>query len=276
MDDAGLPGWGTYLALDGDGNAHIAYSEVGGMDLVYATNESGAWVTDVVDVDGVSDVWIAVDADGAPFILYSYWFDWADHGLRLASKTGADWDIEHVATGDIYRPRLLVDPDGYVQACAGGTHYTNESGAWVATAIPRPAGDCAIARDADGALHVITGGDGGVHYSTDTSGAWVTVDVTAVDSLAPQIGLDAAGDVHAAWGNWNLGDPDLWYATNMDGAWSADALDTDGAEGYGASLAVDPEGTAHVLHADFTDGEIRHGVVTPQNGVDDDCDGVAW
>jgi hypothetical protein len=153
-------------------------------------------------------------------------------------------------------------------------YVTNESGAWVSTRVigtPGFTGQCSIAQGADGSIHIGSIG-GGAKYATNESGAWVTVNVSATDGNTSSIGLDADGAVHMAW----QGGSDVWYATNMDGAWDAQALATDDVDGYAPAMAVAPDGTAHVIQWDFTSGDVLYGAVVPQNGVDDDCDGVAW
>ena len=64
------------LALDTEGSAHISYGAIfppSGLGLKYATNESGAWVTETVD-NTISYVGftssLALDSEGKAHISY--------------------------------------------------------------------------------------------------------------------------------------------------------------------------------------------------------------
>jgi len=78
----------SYLGLDGDGNAHIAYTGLDDEDnpvLKYATNASGEWVTEIVDPSPNSGIGasIAVDSDGYVHISY---YDNGNSSLKYATN----------------------------------------------------------------------------------------------------------------------------------------------------------------------------------------------
>ncbi len=134
----------------------------------------------------------------------------------------------------------------------------------------------ALALDARGALHVayLDGDAGTLRYATNASGAWVTetIDADATTGLANAIAVDADGAVHVSTlacqgfnGN-NCYDGDLRYATNASGAWVVDTIDEGGDTGYESSLAIDADGTIHIVYRECAgtngglcyDGDLRH------------------
>jgi hypothetical protein len=147
------------IAIDDGGAAHVCWQLDGTDDLVYATNESGAWASETVDSTGATGLEcdIAVGADGVVHI--SYRDDTLDD-LRYAEGNAGSWTKTTVdAAGISAYTSLALDADGHAHIAyqrAGLRHATNESGAWRTEAV-----------DATGGAHsgIAVDGDGGVHVS---------------------------------------------------------------------------------------------------------------
>ena len=82
------------LAVDTNGAAHVCYSTDEVPLLKYAVNTGGSWhMEDVTESEYFGITNIALDRDGLPRILYSY-YDLAENGFRYAQKNAAgEWEV---------------------------------------------------------------------------------------------------------------------------------------------------------------------------------------
>src|SRR5262245_43472300 len=111
--------WASSLALDGKGNAHIAYHDTVGV-LKYASNNGNIWIVEVVDTtkNTGSFVSLALDAQDKPHIAYAYMAEIsvsdATYDLRYASESEGTWTIETVDdAGDVGQVSLALDGEGH-------------------------------------------------------------------------------------------------------------------------------------------------------------------
>ncbi len=95
VDAAGDVGDGNSIAVDGENNIHISYSDVGNADLRYAVKKSGQWAIKALDSPGDTgwDTSIALDSRDYPWISY---VDTNPGYLHIANYDGADWQFETV------------------------------------------------------------------------------------------------------------------------------------------------------------------------------------
>lgn len=166
--------------------------------------------------------------------------------------------------------------------CAPGTIRSGERGvgegrdaAPGADAGPETVGDAApdeagepgpdAAADAGGDPPADVDGDG--HDGTET------VDPGASIGREASLALDADGAAHVAYRSETEGD--LRFASDASGAWEIEVVDDSDDTGEWASLAAGA-GALHVVYQDVADGDIRHATRAVPNGVDDDCDGIAF
>lgn len=95
-DDTGSNGNYNSIVLEGENEAHVAYSSTSptpGLKYAYRNN-SGDWITSFVDADMISEpigMSIALAMDGNPRISYN-----TPEELRYAAWNGSSWDIEIV------------------------------------------------------------------------------------------------------------------------------------------------------------------------------------
>ena len=95
------PGYYTSLAMDDQGQFHIAHYDSDNDDLRYSTGvPNGAWTTDVVDASGNTgrNPSITIDAAGDPHIVYRSWSGWK---LKYATlnPSSPNWQISTIETG---------------------------------------------------------------------------------------------------------------------------------------------------------------------------------
>ena len=96
------------IALDSDGNPHIAHWYYDYSELKYAFWDGASWHLETLDGHtGGSDVWtsIAVDSAGHPHIVYRDTVD--DYGIKYIFWDGYDWVEEVVVSG--WYPSLVLN-----------------------------------------------------------------------------------------------------------------------------------------------------------------------
>ena len=71
------------IAVDAAGKLHVSFYESVGDNLMYATNASGVWVSEYVDVVGIVGLYsaIVIDAGDIPYIVY---YDDTNNNLKYA------------------------------------------------------------------------------------------------------------------------------------------------------------------------------------------------
>ncbi|HXJ06029.1 MAG TPA: hypothetical protein VNH65_13080 [Candidatus Acidoferrum sp.] len=179
----------TSLAVDQEGNIHIAYAADGGSALKYAFRAaaSSQWFTMVLDKQ-LQDfsTYITLDPRGDPQICYT------PRELKYARWDGKKWIIQQIAAG------------------TGSIEY-----------------NCTLAVGADNTPHVIwyhtrsADGSNYLHlkHATLVDGVWMakTVDFNGEDGKWNSIVLDASGNPHLTYSVFPLGE--LKYASLHGGEW---------------------------------------------------------
>ena len=182
VDDVGVVGEYCSIALDDSDNVHISYFDHTNESLKFATNTSGAWITETAITGGAgANTSIAIDSDGFAHVLMNTW----------------PWSV------------------GYL------LYATNETGTWGAIVMAHNAGPSSIAIDPNDFVHIVHyGANNNLHYQHNDSGSWVaeTIDFAPSAGQYPSIVVDQDGFVHVSYEV--DGAPDvLKYATNKFGPW---------------------------------------------------------
>lgn len=273
------------IAVDSSGNVHISYFDVNGsnMALKYATNASGLWKRQTIDID-INTKWnsaIAVDSSGKAHISYLSAGD--DQSLRYASNSSGSWVVEILDiiigasyVGD-YTTSIATDSSGkvhisYTDGISFGPWFnkslnyaTNSSGIWVFKVIDPDANGSynSIAIDSSDRVHIgyTEGADTALKYATNSFGLWQVevVDNTVDVCLYPSIAIDPLGYVHLSY--YDSSNTDLKYATNRP----VDLFDNDG-DGYTESQGDCNDGNP-AINLGASD--------TTCNGIDENCSGAA-
>ncbi|MFO7873791.1 MAG: dockerin type I domain-containing protein [Bacteroidales bacterium] len=210
------------LALDADGNPHIAY---GGKHLYYALYDGTEWHIDTVD-----DSWdvgyctsLAFDSGGYPHISY---YDRDPNGnLKYAYRNEAGWHIQTVDNSD------------------------NSLGLYTSLAI-----------DADDHVHIsysdIT--DGNLKYTHWDGTEWQieTIDSEGFVGEFTSLALDEGGAPHISYFDYTNGH--LKYARLQAGQWQLQTVDDNEYVGLYTSIALDPGGHAHISYLDYLQGNLKY------------------
>ena len=112
------PGYYSSMAVDDQGQFHIAHYDDKHYDLRYSTGApNGQWTTTVVDSQGTTgrNPAIAVDAAGDPHIVYETWSGF-DLKYATLNPSSPDWQVSNVETagsiGD--SSSIFIDDSGII------------------------------------------------------------------------------------------------------------------------------------------------------------------
>jgi hypothetical protein len=239
VDSAGQVGEYCSIAVDGNNHAHISYFEfirndsLGGAaipygNLKYATNESGQWVSTVIDTASGLLTRICVDKLNYVHIVHT-----------------------ELGISDLVNQLLNIK------------YATNKSGIWLSAAIAPgvvKGADGSIAVDNNLKIHIAIrneegvgispdGGMGGLRYITDLTGnwSWVDVDTNFNAGNDVDIAVDTANSPHISYLDKTEG---LKYATNQSGTWMFSVLDTNHNVGWNTSIITDKNNHIHISYSD--------------------------
>lgn len=232
------------LAIDGQGVAHVSFlREAIPAATYYATNKSGAWVTETV-ADGYfyGPVDIDVGTDDVPKITY--------HDHESNSFNGSLGSGVVLIIGDDGVERIKIDHPGHDQ--------------W----------DADIAAGSDGVWHVAGidpsqfGGRDGLEYATNAFGD-IRVENVGSGPIAYEFGVSIettpdGADNSVGISYYKDGADDLMFAERTagpDGTWTQTAVDTDGRVGRYSDLAYDAAGQPHISYWVFDSanaGRVRY------------------
>jgi hypothetical protein len=260
------------IAVDSLTRAHISYGDTDNLDLRYATNLSGTWVT--TTVDSVGDVGrqssIAVDSSDKVHIVYR---DITTTDLKYTSNASGHWvtttvDSTGLGPKDIYGSEegafnsIAVDSAGKVHisyrdlATSDLKYATNASGPWMTTTLDFDLGwffedgslfasitGCtSIAVDNSDKVHIGCIGEEGLWYATNVSGSWVTQTVDSGGEFDVSIAVDSLDNVHIIY---RRAEPYGYaYATNATGSW---VMTNEDSVGWG-ELAIDSLDHVHTSY----------------------------
>jgi hypothetical protein len=257
------------LAVDGNGEVHIAHSDGTSGNLYYAHGHLNSWQSEIIEdlSERLQRVALDMDPSGQVHIAYT---DPASGDLKYARGTTGSWTTETVdSDGNSISvgvtsssvPHICYSGSGAIMhaALSGGSWVLNTIEPWVAT-DPRVS---AAAVDAAGTVHVLYHDSQGYHYGTGTYGSWTNETVPAGAYWWPlNMDIDSSGHAHAIFENFDNQDS-LLYLNNSSGSWEEEEISFPGlyylsqptiAIGPGSSvhfvvLAYDNIWTSHWLHA---------------------------
>jgi ELWxxDGT repeat protein len=294
VDTAGNVGKYTSIAIDSNDVVHISYFDDTNNDLKYATCSSGCTTAsnwDLVSVDTTSTnageyTSIAVDSNDGVHISY---FD--NSNLRYATCSSgcisaSNWTNVSVYTSGGAYTSIAIDSNDtlhiayithpsptlrYTTCSSGCTNASN----WTNVSIPyaqSPYGlrDVSLAIDSNGAPHIsyYDNSNKDLKYAACSSGCttasnWnlVTLDSVGDTGYYTSIAIDSNDAIHISYrDNTNQ---DLKYATCSSGCtsgsnWNKVTLDATGNTGYDTSIAIDANDAVHIVHRDFTNGDLKY------------------
>jgi len=270
--DAGGVGFYTSIALDSSDKVHISYSKSADLDLKYATDASGSWVTAIVESNGNVglNTSIALDSFGNVHISYIEWDPGAGnvYYLKYAKKVSGSWVIETIDdTGVVGWSSTSICIDSldnmhisyYDKTNEALRYATNASGVWVIQTVDDD-GDAgrysSITVDSLDYLHIsyIERTNADLKYATNASGAWVTgtVDNDARVTDTTSIALDSLDNVYISYPG------SLKFATNVSGAWVTETVDYIPSHNTFNSIAIDSSDGVHISYFDNSSKDLKY------------------
>ena len=225
-------------------------------DLGYATNESGSWVSGLIEgVSNPTDCYVAVDSGNKLHISYT---DGSTSEVKYVSNASGVWAIDTIESGTAGPISIdLNDKAHMIYSSSGNVKYANNtSGSWTSEVIDSGEAPVTIRIDSNDKAHVVfinTVVNIGVFYATNESGAWNSTYVHN-DPDFSQFKIDSVNKVHAA--TYRSSGREIIYATNASGTWveetASDIYDPFGALDYNAAyiqLSLDSSNKAHILYS---------------------------
>jgi len=230
IDSNGNVGRYCSIAIDSQNHLHIAYQDVGNLDLKYAYYDGSAWHTETVYPPGDTGYYprIAVDSNNTPHII---WYDKSNGNVRYAF-----WD--------------------------SGAGVWNDKGF-----VPRPCrddGNIGILIDSNDRPHLFYATGNKVRHVWHDGTSWQEEDVASAGDGTKSWTMETATKNDVMWITINLWNNDSWipsrftrlyicYSTVGSGTWDRETVVGKGST-YGpvvgkfASLAFSSTGTTpHVL-----------------------------
>jgi hypothetical protein len=204
------------------------------IELKYATQTSGSWVTEEVDSGRGMYAFMALDSSDKAHISYD---DLATGQLKYATNASGSWVM------------TIVDSDlGYY--CISVPPFV----------FPGRGAEMSVAVDSSDKVHIsycdVTNED--LKYATNASGSWVTTTVDSSGSVGrhTSIALDSSDKVHISY--YDFTNDALKHATNASGSWVMETVDS--GLGYSeayygylqrcTSIAVDGSDKVHINYYD--------------------------
>lgn len=252
------------IALDSNNKAHLIYVEtVGGSRyLKYATNASGSFVSETVDIGSSLGLYpsIAIDYNDKAHVSY---YDLTDGNLKYATNASGVWAASAIDTTDSVGAysSIGVDSSGYVHisyfdVTNGHLKYaTNSSGSGFALyTIDGGVGVGAFSSltvDDYNYVHIsyYDSTNLSLKYITNSSGSFASQTIDTGDTgLYSSIKVDNSDYVHISY--YDATNQDLKYTNNMLGYWSNSTIDSAGNVGAYTSLVVDSNSRVRIGYYD--------------------------
>ncbi len=270
-----IAGYNLSIAVDGNGNPHVSYSDNDNYDLKYAGFNGVAWSTATIDSqDSVGNYnSIAIDGANRIYISYYYWVNSSLEGLKLAFYNGVSWTTSIVDTGysnsglgtytslaldGAGNPSIVYSPTRYAKWT--GSSWNIDSGASVGV-------EKNLTLDANGNPYVAynTGGGIGWLYCTNkTDGSWNGgyIDPPTGSSgedlgRKPSIMLDGNGNPQISYINGSGNK--MKYTRYTGSSWFSNDISLPADSVTDDALAVDGNGDVHIAYIHSTVPNLKAG-----------------
>jgi parallel beta-helix repeat protein/putative cofactor-binding repeat protein len=283
VDSTDNVGYYSSIALDSNGNPHIAYSDTSNWNLKYASWSGSEWAIQLVDsLERVTTFTsmapsLAIDSNGNPHISY---IDDENANLKYASWTGSAWSIQTVDSQGNMGGYTSLKLDSFdkphicYQEMAPNfdLKYASWTGSQWETQTVDSAGNvgffCSLSLDFNGNPRVsycdttnTNSSNVILKFAAWTGSGWniqivdSAGDVGRFDSLA----IDSTGKAHISYYDGMNGY--LKYASQIGSAWDIQVVDFEGDTGdvgLSTSLALDSEDLPHISYIDQRDSDLKY------------------
>ncbi|MCW4005067.1 MAG: hypothetical protein NWF04_00500 [Candidatus Bathyarchaeota archaeon] len=270
----------TSIALDSNDNIHIAYNDASNGILKYAYWNGSVWNVDVVDDVYGSGQYnaIAIDSNDVPHIVYYG----VGFGLRHAWLNGSTWFIEHIDSGGVgWYPSIAIDSNdtlhvSYYDYHNGDLKYAFYDGSnWTDTVVDDGSGHavgayCSIALNFEGypcISYYSQSGDNLKYAWKESDGLWHNRIIDDEGNVGTHTSLAFGGEYYYPQiSYYDETNGYLKYAYFDGEGWDSVTVDSDHA-GQFSCMAVDADGTIHILYFDTWDNLLKYAFFSP---------GVGW
>lgn len=265
---SGLTGLSSSLALDPQGNPHIAFAEFpagGSPALRYASKAGDSWTVETIATTGPAgygQVSLAFDPLGNPWISY---YDAGFRNLLYANKTNETWQtnylIDYGADVGSYNS-LAIDRRGvphvaYYDATNGDLKYASYVNGW-AVEVVHSAGNvglyCSLTFDTENSPHISyqDASSGWLRYAYKGGGGWIfdVADGNPNVGRFTSIALDTQNRPHIAY--YDDFNAIVKYASKTT-AWSTENVAISPARPM--SLKIDAQDVPHIA---YSTSALRH------------------
>lgn len=242
------------LAIDGAGRIHIADIDQGRASIRSRTT-GGTWqVTQLPLPTEVSELSIALDRHGQPYVVAGYDAYKEKQEFFLVREDTTGWKVEAVATASATGGplRLAIDDAGqpvvlYAQANQGELWMARRAAGWQHEKV---AEGClligkSLALDSLGNAHAAYSDncDHQLTYAREGESGWKLMPV-ADDGLFPSLALDGGGRPHIAYKDQEGGQ--MIAALTGGIYWDVSRVQAGEDAGWHNTLVLDEVGTAHI------------------------------
>jgi hypothetical protein len=242
------------IAYDSQSHFHVVASDTsGGGGLVYLTDSSGVVAETTITTDPQAD---SADIDVGPSDQVAVLETLASPStLAVAALGPGGWTQTILPASNPLESSMKIDASGHAHVAwsafdpvsemgLGIQYATDSSGSWIAeTVTSTPHGSPEVAVDAQGVIHIIAVGGGGLQEFVRGSGTWASTQLVAGQFSDPSLQIDALGHEDIAY--LSFGETQtVQYLTNASGTWMSVTAETGSPEG--PSLAVTPNGAPYI------------------------------
>ncbi len=266
-EGAGIYG-DTDIEIDSAGANSISYIDGINDRLMYASDLTGVWITDISSdrVGGTNA--LELDANGYAHVAYESYHDSTGTVLNYATNLSGDWQIEFLvgySSGSISDIDMLIDGPGVVHivfVTRGIKCYihlmNNQGGNWQNEIVAEDSNcGAAPALDSAGNIYIAYSTKFGLMLTRKAGDFWQAEQLDSFSWIGGEevgLAIDNADRLHIAYRDQNY---DLKYITNVDGLWRQYFIDSIGDVGADPSVAVDAAGIVNIVYLDRTNETIK-------------------
>ncbi|MFX1486440.1 MAG: hypothetical protein ACFFBS_05010 [Promethearchaeota archaeon] len=284
------------IAVDGEGNIHLAYSgyDSHDMEIFYVNKTASGWSIPVnLSKNGDIDRVVSIGVDSKGFVHVAWYgrdgSSLNDYEIFYANNAQGFWISPLNVTSDdlpyAFNPSIAIDSQDKVHIVWEGrddsTFYdyeifyaNNLGGSWVIANVTQNEvydNSPSIGLDSDGVVHLayqqyVSIGEDlglfGIFYVSKSGTGWTTpVNLSATGSLIAYLSLavDREDNIHLAFSQIEHSDFEIFYLNRLEGNWSLPVnITQNDLDEIAPNLVVDEQGDVHIVY--YKDAPYDHNV----------------